>query len=377
MQEATVLFFQLLTAGLLIGQIGVNIGLFRRLLTYKPTESQWQSDFNGGTSVVIAARNESENLEANLPYILEQEHERFEVIVVNDHSSDETIAVVRKLQDHYPHLHLVNLGAHIRDKPGKKLSLLLGIKKAQYEVVLLTDADCCPAGKQWIQCMEAPFSQSVIQFSIGFSPYKKGRNFLTSLVRYDTFQTAFYYMGLGLAGIPYMGVGRNLAYRRQYFMDQEGFGPHHSITAGDDDLLVNRLVTVSNAAFVLNPESFTWTIAPNSWRRWIHQKRRHLSVSKYYKANHKLTLGSLWLFQFTFYAMLIICVALAPYSAVNLGLLISKVIAFYSFSIPVLKRFQMSSLTLRAFGLDILYQLMYTPIMGFFARFQKTQNEWL
>lgn len=225
--------------------------------------------------------------------------------------------------------------------------------------------------------MEAPFSQSAIQFSVGFSPYKKGRSFLTSLVSYDTFQTAYNYMGLGLAGIPYMGVGRNLAYRRQYFLDQEGFGPHHSITAGDDDLLVNRLATASNVAFVLNPESFTWTNTPNSWKQWIQQKQRHLSVSKYYKPNHKLILGSLWLLQVTFYGMLIICVILAPYSTVNLGLFISKVIAFYSFSFPVLKRFQMNSLTLRAFGLDIIYQLMYTPIMGFFARFQKKRSRWL
>jgi cellulose synthase/poly-beta-1,6-N-acetylglucosamine synthase-like glycosyltransferase len=361
---------------LLIGQIGVYTGIFRFLITYKRPTNHAESDFSGGTSVVIAAHNDAENLDANLPYILQQEHDRYEVIVVNDHSADGTIEVVRRLQKTYPHLHLINMGAHVWQKPGKKLALLLGIKKAQYEAILLTDADCYPASKQWIATMESPFTNPETSLVISISPYQKGSGFLSTVVRYETFVTAFQYMGLGMAGMPYMGVGRNLAYRKSLFLANNGFGKYHYLAAGDDDLLVNSLANSKNTDFVLDPNGFTWSVPPHSWRHWFNQKKRHLSVGKHYQFQHKVSLGALWLLQFSFYLVVIPALVINPYETLTWGILLAKVILFYSVSLPVLERFQLMPLALRAFGLDILYQLIYIPLMGVMLKLQRKTRAW-
>lgn len=361
---------------LLIGQIGVYTGIFRALITYKPPANHPESDFSAGTSVVIAACNDAENLDANLPYILQQEHERFEVIVVNDHSTDGTIEVVRRLQKTYPHLHLINMGAEVWQKPGKKLALLLGIKKARYEVILLTDADCYPASQQWIATMQAPFNNSETSLVISVSPYQKGSGFLNTVVRYETFVTAFQYMGLGIAGMPYMGVGRNLAYRKSLFLANNGFGEHHYLAAGDDDLLVNKLASSNNTAFVLDPDGFTWSVPPDSWRNWFKQKKRHLSVGKHYQFFHKVVLGALWLLQASFYLVVLAALVINPYETLTWALLLAKVIVFYSVSLPVLKHFRLMPLALKAFGLDILYQLIYIPLMGVVLKLQKKTDAW-
>ncbi len=369
-------FLQAIGIVLLLLQIAVNSGIFRNLIAYKQDGKSSEAHFTGGTSVVIAAYNDAENLDANLPYILQQEHERFEVIVVNDHSADETVEVVRRLQNTYSNLHLINLGARVWKKPGKKLALSLGIKKAQYEVILLTDADCYPSSNRWVATMEEPFANPETSFVISVSPYQKGKGFLSTVVRYETFITAFQYMGLGMAGMPYMGVGRNLAYRKSFFLANRGFGEHHYLAAGDDDLLVNKLATSKNTDFILEPEGFTWSLPPLSWREWFNQKKRHLSVGKHYQFHHKVALGALWALQASFYLVLLAALIINPYEPLIWGLVLAKAIVFYSISLPVLKHFQLLPLALRAFGLDILYQLIYTPLMGVVLKLQKKSNVW-
>ncbi len=373
---STAFILSIVAAVLLAIQTGLNITVFSRLLSGRSNKPSENSRFQEGTSVIIAARNEAANLAANLPHILEQQHERFEVIVVNDHSEDDTKWVVKELQQSYSHLHLLDLSAHIWNKPGKKLALTLGIKKASYEVILLTDADCRPASPHWISRMEEPFTHPETKFALGFAPYRGAAGALARFVQYETFQTAFYYLGLGLAGIPYMGVGRNLAYRRSFFFQHQGFGPHHYLAAGDDDLLVNRLATARNTAVVLAPESFTWTSPPTTFRLWLYQKQRHLRVGQYYQPLHKLLLGSLWMLQVLFYLSLTGALLLDPANPLGWALLGLKVTGFYSISLPVLRRFQMRPLAAWAFGLDLIYQLVYTPFVGLLARFQRNPGLW-
>jgi cellulose synthase/poly-beta-1,6-N-acetylglucosamine synthase-like glycosyltransferase len=87
-----------------------------------------------------------------------------------------------------------------------------------------------------------------------------------------------------------MGVGRNLAYKRSTFFSTGGFKGLLSNRAGDDDLFVNRVATKNNTAVVCNRDSLVWSIAKDNWHEWIHQKRRHLSVSPQYRVNTKLRL---------------------------------------------------------------------------------------
>ena len=164
-------------------------------------------------------------------------------------------------------------------------------------MLLLTDADCVPATEHWLYKMQDAFSNGV-EVVLGYGAYKKTKGFLNKVIRFETFHTALQYFGYALAGKPYMGVGRNLAYRRDVFLRNKGFSSINHIPSGDDDLFINQVANKKNTTVVLDPDAFTLSLPKETWKEWMQQKRRHYSTGKFYKASHKFLLG-LYTFSFT------------------------------------------------------------------------------
>ncbi len=241
-------------------------------------------------SVVICAKNEYHNLKDNLPVILNQDYPDFEVVVVNDASDDETIFLLQDLEREYKHLKIVNITQDLNFFKGKKFPLSLGIKSARNDRLLLTDADCLPSSQNWIREMAGNFNDKT-EIVLGYGPYEKKDNLLNMIIRYDTIMTALQYFSYTLSGMPYMGVGRNLAYSKSLFIRNKGFISHYTISSGDDDLFINKAASKFNTAIEINPDSFTVSPAKNIFSDWWHQKRRHLSTGKHYKPKHKFMLG--------------------------------------------------------------------------------------
>lgn len=245
-----------------------------------------------GVSVIVCAWNELENLQQLLPLLLEQRYPDFEVIVVDDRSNDGTFELLRQESERYPNLRRVHIGQTPKHITPKKYALTLGIRAARKEVVLLTDADCRPASPDWIAAMTNCLTADKA-LVLGFSPYQRQPGFLNACIRFETFFTALQYFSLALAGLPYMGVGRNLLYRRSLFLDSQGFNGHHHVLGGDDDLFVGSVATATNTAVCLNPAAFVWSMPKTSWRSWYWQKRRHLAVGKLYRPKFRRLLGLL------------------------------------------------------------------------------------
>jgi cellulose synthase/poly-beta-1,6-N-acetylglucosamine synthase-like glycosyltransferase len=241
-------------------------------------------------SVVICAKNEYYNLKNNLPLILNQDYPDFEVVVVNDASDDETIFLLQDMEREHKRLKVVNITQDLNFFKGKKFPLSLGIKSATHELLLLTDADCIPSGPNWIKEMAGNFD-SKTEIVLGYGPYEKKNNLLNMMIRYETIMTAVQYFSYALSGMPYMGVGRNLAYRKSLFIKHKGFISHYTIKSGDDDLFINKAATSKNTQIEIHPDSYTFSPAKNIFRDWWYQKRRHLSTGKYYKPKHKFMLG--------------------------------------------------------------------------------------
>ena len=241
-------------------------------------------------SVVICARNEHENLRQLLPMLATQEHPDFEVILVDDRSDDGTEEVVRAFVTVDSRFRYVRIDRTPDHTNPKKYGLTLGIKAARHEAILLTDADCRPVSTQWVASMSRHLDASV-DIVLGLSPYERRAGLLNSFIQYETLLTAFQYAGWALRGKPYMGVGRNLCYRKSMFLNNKGFNSHIGITGGDDDLLVNRLATAANTILMVHPDSFTQSIPKVSWRDFFRQKLRHLAVGKHYQGDDKLRLG--------------------------------------------------------------------------------------
>jgi len=243
-----------------------------------------------GVSVILCAHNESENLSNYLQALLTQDYPTYEVIVVDDGSEDDTRLVIERYMVHDPRLHMtfVPYGARVRST--KKLALTLAAKAAQYDYLLLTDADCVPESNQWISSMMAGFTPDK-DIVLGFGAYFKEKGCINRLVRFDTLFNGLHYLGAAICGHPYMGVGRNLAYRKSLFFESGGFTHMMDNRAGDDDLFVNHVANKKNTAVAVRPESYTWSLAKTTLRDWWKQKRRHLSVSPKYRLSTKIRLA--------------------------------------------------------------------------------------
>lgn len=268
----------------------------------------WIPDPTEGVSVVICAHNECENLRKNLPLILEQDHLLFEVVVVDHASDDDTSLLLEDLASQYKHLKVVSIRKDLNFFSGKKFPLSIGIKSASYELILLTDADCRPAGNQWVRLMQEAFVDNR-EIILGYGPYEKRKGLLNALIRFDTVQVAMQYLSFALAGMPYMGVGRNLAYRKSLFYQQKGFIAHYRINSGDDDLFINRVARKKNTGVQRNPGAFTYSEPKTSFGKWFTQKRRHMTTGSHYRFVHKFLLGLYSVTQLSFWVMLILLLA--------------------------------------------------------------------
>ena len=249
-----------------------------------------------GVSVIVCARNELANLRDFMQALLTQDYPEFEVIIVNDGSVDDTRTYLEYWQKRYKNLRLtfVPIGAKVTST--KKLAITLGAKAAQYDYLLLTDADCRPESTHWISEMMSGFQSQItnhksqIDIVLGFGAYFIKPTLLNRMIQFDTLFNGLQYLGMAASGHPYMGVGRNLAYSKRLFFEHGGFVGLLDNKAGDDDLFVNREATKQNTAVVCTRDSLTWSVPKSSLADWLRQKRRHLSVAPKYKPSTKFRL---------------------------------------------------------------------------------------
>ncbi len=242
-------------------------------------------------SVVICAKNEANNLRHFLPEILTQDYPEFQVVVVNDNSEDDTAEVLTAFKSRYPHLYTTALKADKKFYKGKKMALSIGIKAALHENLILTDADCKPASEQWLRHMAGSLQQPEKSVVLGIGNYEAKKGLTNLWIRYDTFCIAIQYLGYALSGKPYMGVGRNLAYKKSLHTNSNGFRNHLKIASGDDDLFVQEAASRKNVTVCIHPQAHTISIAAASFKEWLHQKRRHLTTSSHYRPGLKFELA--------------------------------------------------------------------------------------
>ncbi len=275
---------------------------FSRLSFYKARHKATQSQ---PVSVVICARDEAKNLLQNLPSVLSQDFTAsHEVIVVDDNSFDETKYILEDYKKLHKQLQVVNLTQEAKMIPGKKFPLSIGIKTAKHEIVLLTDSDCVPVSDHWIDSMQATYTGNT-EIVLGYGSFHKSPGLLNKLIRWETFHSALQYFSYALAGVPYMGVGRNLSYKKTVFFRHKGFAAHNKIPGGDDDLFINVAATRRNTKINIDKNSFTLSKPAGTWKQWKSQKKRHYTTGKYYKGFHKFLLGLYALSHFLFYPLLI------------------------------------------------------------------------
>ncbi|MGJ8592183.1 MAG: glycosyltransferase [Aquaticitalea sp.] len=339
----------------------------------KNEKSANQSTYNP-ISVIICAKNEAKNLKKHLPLILGQEYPKFEVILINDGSSDKTLSIMERFKQEHDTIKIVDVKNVEAFWGNKKYALTLGIKASSYNHLLFTDADCRPVSNQWIKQMSGQFSngKSIV---IGYGSYQKQqKSFLNKLIRYETLLTAVQYFAYAKMGQPYMAVGRNLAYTKSVFFEARGFMNHMNIRSGDDDLFVNEVATPSNVALSTNKESFTESIPKTTYADWLLQKRRHISTAKHYKAKHKSLLALFYVSQLTFFILGIILVSTFFFWKFTIALIILRYTILYVSLIFASKKLNEKDL-IPYFPLLELF-LVITQISIFIKNLTSKPNHW-
>jgi len=241
-------------------------------------------------SVIVCAHDEEENLKVLIPQLLAMDYPEFEVIIVEDRSNDNTFDYLLEATRENSKLKMVRVQQTPEHINGKKFGLTLGIKAARHDWLLFTDADCRPSSDKWMIEMSNHFTDKT-EIVLGFSPYKKTPGLLNSFIRFETFLTAIQYIGFALIGKPYMGVGRNLAYRKSLFINNKGFNAHLGVMGGDDDLFVNEHATSRNTVIGIGKEALVFSQPKTTFLDYYYQKLRHLSVGKKYKFIDRMNLG--------------------------------------------------------------------------------------
>lgn len=298
-----------LFAGAFIMQSAYYLLVYLRLPLFKPEKKKKTSM---DVSVIICAKNEEKNLERFLPRVLEQDYPSFEVVVVNDCSTDGTEELLSELSVRYKHLRYTTIPGNEKFLHGKKLAVTIGIKAARYDHVVLTDADCYPVSPEWLQYVASHFT-NMKRIVLGYGGYERRKGLLNLLIRYDTVFTAIQYLSYAIKGRPYMGVGRNLAYEKALFFSNKGFASHYHLPTGDDDLFVNETATGENTVAAFEKEGHTLSVPEMTFRSWVKQKRRHLAAGALYKRGSRVRLAGEFCSRILFYSSLVVLCIISPW----------------------------------------------------------------
>ncbi|EAZ79528.1 glycosyltransferase [Algoriphagus machipongonensis] len=275
----------------LIIQVIYLLVIFGRTAFSKPSKATNNPSKEEAVTILVSAHNEFKNLKTLIPKLFEQDYPNYEVLIVNDRSTDRTKRLLEEMMAIYPKLRSVTIKYTPNHVTAKKFAMTLGIKVTKNDIILLTDADCRPNSNQWVRKITAPVRENNKTFALGYSGYEKEKGFLNSWIQYETLLTVLYYFSFGLWKAPFMGVGRNLCYRRSFFMEVKAFKDLWHIEGGDDDLFVNKYATGRNTAVVLDPESNTTSIPKKTVKEYLVQKKRHLHAGKYYRSEDKQKIG--------------------------------------------------------------------------------------
>ncbi len=315
-------------------------------------------------SVIICARNEGDNLNRFLPLVLEQNYENYEVIVVNDGSCDDTEDIIKDLQKIYHNLYITNIPQETRIISHKKLAITVGVKAAKNEILLFTDADCRPLTPNWITSIVRNFDNQT-EFVLGHGNYYREHGFISKMVSYDTLTIAMQYMGFALLGYPYMGVGRNMAYRKSTFFNHKGFAGFLHVASGDDDLLINAFGKKHNTRIEPSLEAETLSLPKTTFRDWYYQKLRHLSTVDVYQSSSKMWIGLEPLSRGLFYLTILLLTIFNYNNPVILSIVIG------SFLLRFLTQFIIINLTAKTykdkgFGLSIILFDILLPLINLY-----------
>lgn len=226
-------------------------------------------------SIILTPNENAYELEQNLPMFLNQDYPApFQIIVVTWKGDSETDDVLKRYEGN-SHLYTTYIPDSSRYMSRKKLAITLGIKAAKTQWVMLTDITCTPASDQWLQTMASHCSDN-IDIVAGYTAYD---NATSDYKRFERLHTEMYLIREYLKTTPYRHNGNNLMFRKDMFINGDGYRGNLKYLRGEYDFIVNKYANSSNTTLVLTPQSWMIEQQPSA-KTW---KNKHL----FYLENRK------------------------------------------------------------------------------------------
>lgn len=330
-------------------------------------------------SVIIPARNEAQNIEDCVRSILNNNYpgDLFEVIVVDDFSTDATAAIVEQLRTKYNNLKLIQLKNHLQTKENsyKKKAIETAIAKASNEWIITTDADCVVT-KNWFTNFDNIIQQKQPVFVAAPVQFINNGSFISVFQCLDFISLQGITAASVAAGFLSMCNGANLAYKKTAFNAVNGFKGVDNIASGDDMLLMHKIKKQfpAQVAYLFSKESIVRTQPMPDLKSFINQRIRWASkASSYDDKKIFAVLLLVYLYNLSLFIMLIAGIFYPPLFIDWLVLLAVKTFIELLFMYPVTKFFGEEKL-LWWFPLMQPFHVAYTVISGWLGKFGK--YEW-
>ncbi|MDD2475746.1 MAG: glycosyltransferase [Dysgonamonadaceae bacterium] len=328
-----------------------------------------------GISIIITAENEAENLLENLPYVLEQDYPNFQVVVVNNASTDTTDIVLSGLSHTYPNLYTTYIPIESELANNKKLALTLGVKAAKHDILLFTEADSKPLSKKWVYEYAKEFIKGS-DIVLGCCQLKFNKGLFQKYMRFDNMSFGINYLSMALAKKPYMGIGRNMAYRKDLFFKKKGFSSIINIDYGEDNLFINQIANEKNTSVVLSPQSLVESNVVNKLATWRKIKSKYLITQKHLSGFKTQILGFEVFSRYVFYISFAILIVTGVFSYLNVFIWIAVILFLirYAVQLSILNK-NSKIYNAGKFYLSIFVFDLTAPIFNYnYLRYERLRN---
>lgn len=363
-------------------QLIYYLSIFRRPYRYlskrnKDTNKQLPDIEHIGISIIITAKNEADNLRKNLPSILEQDYPNFQVVVVNNGSTDSTEYVLNEMRNNYPtKLYTTFIPVDYDADNDKKLALTIGIKAAKHDILLFTEADTKPLTEKWVNEYAKEFMEGK-DVVLGGCQLKIEKGFYRKLILFGNLMFGVKYLSMALIKKPYMGIERNMAYRKSLFFENRGFSSLLNIEYGEDNLFINKIANKKNTSVVVSLESMVESDVVDRLSTWRTIKGKYLITKHHLKGCADKVLSFEVLSRYVFYLLFAaMCIIGALFPAIILiGIAITLFLIRYIVQLIVInKNSKLYNSGKYIFSLPFLD--IFTPILNHqFLKYKKRRNK--
>lgn len=280
---ASTTFLLVAVCGILCAiQLCYVFGIYNRIHRHFKKKNEAAGTELPPLSVIIVTKDSGSALTKNLPAILEQDYPEFEVIVINDKSAGEDENILKLLSDKYNNLYHTFIPETARYVSRKKLGIAMGIRASRYEWLVVTEPYCCPVSRNWLRRLAEQMTPNT-DIVLGYSNYLPQKGWFARRITTDSFFHSLRYLGMALAGNPYMGIGRNLAYRKSLYEKHKGFADHLQLQRGEDDLFINAVANKYNTRVASGEDSIVRMPVPPYKRIWFEEKMNAMVTGHYYQ----------------------------------------------------------------------------------------------